>query len=259
MPHKNHEQNRKLWNETVDIHFNHPDYRVKEFLEGATTLKPIELREVGDVTGKTLLHPFCQFGLDTFSWARRGAIITGVDISDRSIERANELKERSGIEGRFIRSDILDLPDVLDEQFDIVFQSHGTLHWLSDIPKWAEVVARYVKPGGFFYIVDLHPYADVVEENRSYFDKSPQIYKNERDYTDKDYICQNESVECQFQIGEVVSSLIASGLTLEFLHEFEECCYDKEKDWVKKGEYYYPPDGPAVFPMMFSLKASKSK
>jgi hypothetical protein len=26
---------------------------------------------------------------------------------------------------------------------------------------WAEVVAHFIKPGGFFYIADLHPLASV--------------------------------------------------------------------------------------------------
>ena len=51
----------------TDVHFKHPDYKVKEFLEGRSTLKSIELAEVGDVHGKKLLHLMCQFGLDTLS------------------------------------------------------------------------------------------------------------------------------------------------------------------------------------------------
>ena len=75
-----HEINRKMWNEITEVHFNHPDYKVKEFLEGASTLKSIELSEVGDVTGKKLLHLLCQFGLDTLSWASLLAILTAFAV-----------------------------------------------------------------------------------------------------------------------------------------------------------------------------------
>src|SRR5512141_1814661 len=140
MPHPDHEKNRKVWNEIVDLHAAHPNYRVEQFLKGESTLKRLELQELGDVKGKKLLHLMCQFGLDTLSWARLGAQVTGVDISDKSIERANELKEKAGFpEARFVRSDVLDLIGALDDKFDIIYQSYGTHLWISDIKQWARV------------------------------------------------------------------------------------------------------------------------
>ncbi len=118
-----HEANRLACSEVVYAHYNHPAYEVAEFLAGASTLKAEELNTLGDVRGRTLLHLMCHFGLDTLSWAREGAIVTGVDISDRAIERADELAHCTGLAARFVRSDVLALPEVLDEQFEIVFQS----------------------------------------------------------------------------------------------------------------------------------------
>jgi len=183
MPLPEHEKNRKMWNEITDVHFNHPDYKVKEFLEGASTLKSIEMSEVGDVAGKTFLHLLCQFGLDTLSWVRQGAEVTGVDISDKSIERAFELKEKTGLNATFVRSDVLDLIGKIENKFDIVYQSYGTHAWISDIDRWAEVVAHYLKPGGFFYMVDLHPISIPWEQpSVAYFDRGPYHLKNEVDY-----------------------------------------------------------------------------
>ena len=121
MPNSDHEKNRTAWNEMVDVHWDHPDQKRKEFLSGRCSLKSIELDAVGDVNGKSLLHLMCQFGMDTLSWARRGAVVTGVDISDRSIERADELKKLAGLDATFVRSDVLDLIGVIDQQFDVVF------------------------------------------------------------------------------------------------------------------------------------------
>ena len=42
-------------------------------LAGGTSLKEIELNELGEVAGKQLLHLQCHFGLDTLSLARLGA------------------------------------------------------------------------------------------------------------------------------------------------------------------------------------------
>ena len=94
MPHPDHEKNRAAWNQIVDLHIDHPEYRTKEVIEGGSSLKPIELEALGDVKGRSLLHLMCQFGLDSLSWARLGAEVTGVDISDQSIHRANEIMAR---------------------------------------------------------------------------------------------------------------------------------------------------------------------
>jgi len=258
MPLPEHEKNRKMWNEITDVHFNHPDYKVKEFLEGASTLKSIEMSEVGDVAGKTFLHLLCQFGLDTLSWVRQGAEVTGVDISDKSIERAFELKEKTGLNATFVRSDVLDLIGKIENKFDIVYQSYGTHAWISDIDRWAEVVAHYLKPGGFFYMVDLHPISIPWEQpSVAYFDRGPYYLKNEVDYCDKEYIIKSGQVEWQHPLGCIVNALIKAGLAIEFLNEFDKCCYPRESDWVEKDGFYYPPGGTPRYPLLFSVKAGK--
>ena len=99
-------ENRELWNELTPIHERSEFYDVKGFKSGKSTLKPIELEELGDVSGKSLLHLQCHFGLDTLSWARLGARVTGVDFSDRAIALARSLSSEVGIEANFVCSDI---------------------------------------------------------------------------------------------------------------------------------------------------------
>ena len=65
--------NQRWWDEAVPIHAASEFYDVASFKAGKTSLMPVELREVGDVQGKTLLHLQCHFGMDTLSWAREGA------------------------------------------------------------------------------------------------------------------------------------------------------------------------------------------
>ena len=77
---------------------------MEAFKSGQITLKDIERREVGDVSGKTLLHLQCHFGQDTMSWSRLGAIATGVDFSEAAIELARSLSDELGLETRFVCS-----------------------------------------------------------------------------------------------------------------------------------------------------------
>ncbi len=259
MSFNDHQKNRVAWNEMVEVHIKHPSGKLKEFLSGWCSLKEIELNEVGDVSGKTLLHLMCQYGLDSLSWAKRGAKVFGVDISDNSIDNAKMIKEKSKIENAsFIREDVLKLQGAIKEKFEIVFQSYGTHVWISDIYKWAEVVASYLLPGGFLYIIDQHPICVIYQtQEMTYFSREPQRYKGENDYLDRQYKIKNELVEWQHPLSEIINAVIKSGLSIEFVHEFDKGFYQVEDDWYQEGDYWYPPGGPCRYPLMFSLKAHK--
>src|SRR5947209_5201959 len=71
--------NQAWWNEAAQVHAQGDAYQMKAFKEGLSKLHPLELAEVGDVAGKKLLHLQCHFGMDTLSWARSGAQVTGID------------------------------------------------------------------------------------------------------------------------------------------------------------------------------------
>ena len=122
-----------MWNQFAKINVDSKTYKTEEFLKGGTSLNSIELEELGDVRGKSLLHLQSHFGLDALSWAREGAKVTGVDFSDEGVSIARDLAQRANIDARFIQSNIYNLPEVLDEKFDIVFTSYGVLVWLHDL------------------------------------------------------------------------------------------------------------------------------
>lgn len=78
------ETNADHWEELSELHASSEFYDVDGFLDGESSLDDLERPEFGDVHGERLLHPQCHFGLDTFSWAREGADVTGVDICERA-------------------------------------------------------------------------------------------------------------------------------------------------------------------------------
>jgi SAM-dependent methyltransferase len=257
--------NLDLWNELTPIHARSAFYDVEGFKQGKCTLDSIELGEVGDVTGKSLLHLQCHFGMDTLSWARFGAEATGVDFSDKAITLARSLSNETGIRTDFICSDIYQLPEVLSKKFDIVFTSRGVLGWLPDLDRWAKVIAHYLKPGGFFYIIEGHPFMMVFDEKESselkvrypYFhNPEPDKWAPEQDYADKQAIITHPSYEWAHSLSDIVTSLINAGLRIEFLHEFPDIRYKqfpfmdeyKPRHWHIKGD---------MIPLTFSLKATK--
>src|SRR5665647_2539360 len=126
--------NLASWDEAVGLHVGAQMYDVEGFKKGRCSLSDIELSELGPCVheGTTLLHLQCHFGLDTLSWARRGAVVTGVDFSGEGIETARALADEVGLSARatFVQSDVLSLIHILQGQFDVAFTSCGALIWL---------------------------------------------------------------------------------------------------------------------------------
>lgn len=263
------EINRTRWDELVPIHAGSSSYAVDRFRAGGHSLHPIELEEMGDVSGKSLLHLQCHFGLDTLSWARLGATATGIDYSGEGIDLAKKLSQETGTPARFIQSNVYDLPDALDETFDIVFTSYGVLTWLPDITKWAEIVARYLKPGGTFYIVEGHPFIMVFETTETgddvrvdypYFQGTePLVFDEPGTYADEQAEVKNTVAhEWNHPIGEIVTALINAGLRIDFLHEHDVIPWKPFRFLEEAGEGYYRlPDGYPSLPLLFSLKATR--
>ena len=130
---KYREANLELWNNWAEINVASETYNVEAFKKGRASLNSLDLEEVGDVAGKSLLHLQCHFGKDTLSWARLGATVTGADFSDRAIEIARGLAADVGIPATFVLSDLYGLPDVLEGEFDIVYTSYGAIR---GCPTW---------------------------------------------------------------------------------------------------------------------------
>jgi len=152
--------NRASWNARTPVHLRSRFYDLEAFKAGQTSLKPIELEQVGDVRGKSLLHLQCHFGQDTLSWARLGARVTGLDLSDVAIAEARALASGLGIRARFVEGNVYDAPALLGgERFDVVFTSYGVVGWLPRLEPWARAIAASLAPGGTFHGVEFHPAA----------------------------------------------------------------------------------------------------
>lgn len=64
------EINRQSWNNRTDAHLKSEFYDLDGFLNGQTSLNDIELKLLGNIQGKTVLHLQCHFGQDTISLSR---------------------------------------------------------------------------------------------------------------------------------------------------------------------------------------------
>jgi SAM-dependent methyltransferase len=160
------ELNRANWDDRVPVHLASSFYDIDGFLAGADALLPFEGEEVGDVAGKHLVHLQCHIGLDTLSWARRGAVVSGLDFSSAAVKAARSLATSVGIPASFVEADVYDAVAAFGGQrFDIVYTGIGALVWLPSVTRWASVVASLLAPGGFLYLVEGHPFAQILDDS----------------------------------------------------------------------------------------------
>ena len=257
------EVNKALWNEKTKHHVTSAFYDMPSFMAGANTLKDIELGLLGDVSGKSILHLQCHFGQDTLSLARLGAKVTGIDLSDKAIETAKGLAEELSLAAEFICCNLYDLPHYLDRQFDIVFTSYGTIGWLPDMKRWAEIVSRYVKPGGYFVFAEFHPTLWMFDNDfkyvqYSYFNKEEIIENEEGTYADKKADIKLESICWNHGLSEVMQNLINAGLRIEEFHEFDYSPYNCFANTVEIAPgRFQVATMQGKLPMVYSIKAAK--
>jgi SAM-dependent methyltransferase len=265
--------NLASWDEAVGVHVDSRMYDVAGFKAGRTSLHRIEIDELGPLVGDgtRLLHLQCHFGLDTLSWARRGATVTGVDFSGEGIATARSLAEELGLSQRatFVQSDLYRLPDALEGEFDVVFTSWGVLLWLGDLERWARIVAGYLKPGGTFYIAEFHPFAMVLADDSTpealrveypyFMHGEPLRWDEDGDYADPEARLEHTvTYEWNHGFAEIIDSLLRSGLRFDFLHEFPYTLEGLPFAFLEMGaDGHQRVKGHPDFPLSFSLKMTK--
>ncbi len=265
------EENRAHWDELAEHHPETDFYDVEAFLDGESTLHRLEREEL-DIANSDILHLQCHFGMDTLSWVRNEEVAhaTGVDFSPTAIETARELRDEIGLSServRFVESDVYELPSNVDDTFDVVFTSYGTIYWLPDLDRWADVIATHLEPDGTFYIADGHPLsgpfayestADNLRVTHPYFNTEAVTEEFDGSYAGWDFGLENQrSHGFSHSMGEIITALTDADLRVEFLHEhpwstfqrFEAMEPDEDDRWRLPGLKH-------DLPLTFSLKAT---
>ncbi|MBC7949967.1 MAG: methyltransferase domain-containing protein [Chitinophagaceae bacterium] len=255
------EANKELWNKRTAVHKDSNFYDLAAFREGKDVLTPIETSELGDVKGKTMLHLQCHFGMDSLNWVRRGARVTGVDMSDEAVKEARKLNDELALDAKFICCNVYDLPEHLDEKFDIVFTSYGVVGWLPDLEKWAQIIKRYLKPGGIFYMAEFHPVVWMFDDEFThikyhYDNREIIVTESEGTYTDREADIQGKEYSWNHSISEVLNALLSQGLRIEQFNEFTYSPYPCFNNIVQGDDGNWRVRGmEGKIPMVYSVRA----
>ncbi len=267
---------RRSWNLATRNHNAHKGDQAAFLRGGGEVLFPEEIELLGDLAGRRLVHLQCNAGQDTLCLARRGAVATGVDVSDEAIRFARELSRQSGIAADFVEGEVVSWMHETPERFDVAFTSYGTTSWLPDLDAWARGVARIVRPGGRFVYVEFHPLVWAVSKDLrlsgdDYFHRGP--YREPvSDYVATSgeglgVVTAGDTVEntipataWQHGVGHVVSALAGAGMILETLREYpySNGCRLSEALVYGEGRRWLWPHGAARIPLMYAIAARRA-
>jgi SAM-dependent methyltransferase len=242
-------------------------YDVEGFLAGGSSLAGRVVAEVtaavGDVHGLDLLHLQCHFGLDTLSWARRGARVTGVDFSPVAVQRARQLAVQAGVAADFVESDVLALPADLAGRFDVVFASYGVLCWIESARAWMASAASCLRPGGALVLIDIHPLVQMVDSAEPlvvdfpYGGEQPRTFSSQNSYAVGGLDASvTQTVQWPHGLGEIVTAAVMAGLAVESLTEWFDEDQDPKLVVGDDGRARFPV-GTEYLPTSFGLRARR--
>jgi SAM-dependent methyltransferase len=266
--------NRASWDERAPAHAASPGYNLAAFRTDPAYLSDVvtfDLPLLGEVTGLRGVHLQCHIGTDTISLARLGARMTGLDFSSAALEQARALSEELGAGVDFVEADLYEAAEVLPNgEFDLVFTGIGALCWLPSVSRWAEVVARLLKPGGRLFIREGHPVlwalTDPLPQGRlelglPYFEQEePLVWDEGGTYVETDVEFQhNRTLEWNHGLGEIVTSLLDHGLVLETLVEHDSIPWDAFPGHTEQlpGGEFRVKDRPGRLPHSYTITARK--
>jgi 2-polyprenyl-3-methyl-5-hydroxy-6-metoxy-1,4-benzoquinol methylase len=281
--------NRRRWDELATIHArdtNGGSRSLARFRAGEDALQAIESTELGDISGKRVLHLQCHIGSDTLSLVRRGAVVTGLDFSSVALECARRLADETGLKADFIQGTVDEAPHLTPGPFDLVFATWGTLCWLPDMRAWARVIATVLSPGGELYCADAHPGFVTLEEHAGRlmptFDfqtppDRPLEFVEATGYTGDLTVMTHQSTRVWIHsLSTILGALIDAGLMITMFREHEVLPWRRDAAQVttRSGEtvalsgdvqslvptsdrMWRLPDGHPRIPLSFSVRAKK--
>jgi SAM-dependent methyltransferase len=229
------EINLANWESRVPIHMGVGGYGIESFddPDHLSNVVRYDLPRLGTLDGLDVVHLQCHIGTDTLSLARLGArSVTGLDFSPSALDAARALADRTASDVSFVEGDAYDAVDLLGaERFDLVFTGVGAICWLPSIARWAEVVARLLRPGGRLFMREGHPVLWTMCDPRPdnllvvefpYFEGRGLVFEEETTYLGEGVVTSAASVSFNHGLGEIFTALQDAGLIVTALEEHRE-------------------------------------
>ena len=251
-----HQETGRFWDEIADTYGGSDESEATRYLlTGGSFLLENERKLLGDLSPwcQRAIHLQCSHGNDALSLLRQGAMeVVGVDISKRLLAIAQRKTLALGAAATWYCNDILQTPAMLDGTADLVYTGKGALCWMLDLPAWATVVARLLKPGGRLFIFEGHPLDWVWDMDASGYAldvKQGDYFSDQLKQHAFSRVTKAIPSHRQLTLCEIINVVIGAGMVLEQLNEFPEPFWNQFP--------HLPPDTLHRLPHTFSLVARK--
>ncbi|BCJ46545.1 methyltransferase [Actinoplanes ianthinogenes] len=263
------------WDERTPIHLSSRFYDVVNRAP-ESWFADYEWADLGDLTGRDVLHLQCHLGTETAAFARRGArSVVGLDLSEVAVREARRL-----VAGRFkpdqieyVHANVYDAEQALGGRtFDVVYTGKGALCYLPDLDRWADTVSALLRPGGLVYIVEFHPVLrslglvprgpddrELVLRKDYLEGRGPIELDATYTYTDGPPLTgATRSYEWEHGLGEIVSALVGAGIVVRKLSESDRIPWPRWPHMADTGDGFWRlPDDQPRLPLLFALLGVK--
>ncbi|MCS5591483.1 MAG: class I SAM-dependent methyltransferase [Gammaproteobacteria bacterium] len=178
----------------------------------------------------------------------------GFDISDEFIKQGEALKQAAGVDIELVRTDIYELGDAYDNQFDLIYITVGVLGQLQDLKTFFAILARLLKPGGQIFMYEMHPVLELFEEDsggtiqNDYFNKKPCFEEEFSDYFETETVIKKPSYWFHHRLADIFESMMSNDFNITHFDEYAH-------DISNRAAFLSAQDNRP--PVCFSLIASK--
>ena len=124
----------------------------------AVALIEEELELLADVAGRDVCVLGSGDNLAVFALAGMGARLTSVDISQAQLDTAASRAGEIGLDIAFLRADAVELRELGDESFDLVYTGGHVAVWVSDLKRYYAEACRILRRGGMLMVNEYHPF-----------------------------------------------------------------------------------------------------
>ena len=214
--------NRRAWDAASSKYVREYAETLAAAASGSSLLdtERVLLRDVLKASPR-VVHLQSGNGTDDVTLVRAGArSVVGVDFSEVAVHAGQRRATDIGVPCRYVVAVLPGAP-LATASADLVDTGKAALIWMPDLARWAQVVARLLKPSGHLFVYEEHPAAP-----RWSWDADEPRIRADRSYFVASHVDDvfpgGGATRWQWSLGAVVTTVAEAGLQIVHLGEHAE-------------------------------------